>query len=80
MSSASGGEPAGQEVAVNTDDVTALALKVRQGLEALIREFDKPQTPYRAVRRAQFSYDYDAFAHLARVAEWSGDNASEEEG
>ena len=39
--------------------------------ERLIAEFDNPSTPYRAIRRPGYSYDYDAYAHLARVAEWS---------
>ena len=40
-------------------------------LQRLIAEFDNPATPYRAMRRPGFSYDYDDYAHLARVAEWS---------
>lgn len=76
--SASGGEPAGQEKLVPGDDAAALAGRLRTGLVALIDAFDTPATPYRAVRRPQFTYDYDAYAHLARVAEWSSDVASEE--
>ncbi len=44
----------------------------RTGSTRLIAEFDREATPYRAVRRARFKYDYDDYAHLARVAEWSG--------
>ena len=68
---ASGGEPAGEERAIKSDDIGALAEKARKGLERLIAEFDNPATPYRALRRPSYSYDYDAYAQLARVAEWS---------
>ena len=68
---ASGGEPAGEESTIKCDDVAALAAKAQQGLEALVARFDDAKTPYRAVRRAGFNYDYDDFADLARVAEWS---------
>ena len=37
----------------------------------LIGAFDLPATPYSALRRPRFSYRFDDFAHLARVAEWS---------
>lgn len=76
--SASGGEPAGEEAAIKTDDVADLAKAVRKGLMSLIDAFDDPDTPYRAVRRPQFKYDYDDYAHLARVAEWSSDVIGEE--
>ncbi len=68
---ASGGEPPGDERRVKVDDVAALAEAARQGLERLIAAFDDPATPYRAIRRPSYRYDYDAYAHLARVAEWS---------
>ena len=35
-------------------------------------DFDNASTPYRAVRRARFNYDYDDYAHLARADEWAG--------
>jgi ATP-dependent helicase/nuclease subunit B len=70
--SASGGDPAGAVVDLKVDDVVHLAASARQGLERLIALYDDEQTPYSAVRRARFSYDYDDYAHLARVAEWSG--------
>ena len=41
-------------------------------------QFDQPGTPYRAVRRARFNYDYDDYAHLARVAEWPVDSGEED--
>jgi ATP-dependent helicase/nuclease subunit B len=76
--STSGGEPPGQEVPVEVDDVAALARSAQEGLTRLIAEFDRPGTPYRAVRRARFDYDYDAYAHLARVGEWQVDSADED--
>ena len=75
--STSGGEPPGQEVALDAD-AGALAAAARDGLARLIAEFDRETTPYRAARRARFRYDYDAYAHLARVAEWSIDTGEEE--
>jgi ATP-dependent helicase/nuclease subunit B len=76
--STSGGEPPGQEVPVEVDDVAALARAAQDGLTRLIAEFDQPGTPYRAVRRARFTYDYDDYAHLARVGEWQVDSADED--
>jgi ATP-dependent helicase/nuclease subunit B len=76
--SVSGGEPAGQEVVLRVDDVAALARQARDGLQRLVAEFDRETTPYRAVRRARFSYTYDAYAHLARVAEWAVESGEEE--
>ncbi len=75
--STSGGEPPGHEVVLDAD-AGALAEAARDGLVRLIAEFDRETTPYRAVRRARFKYDYDAYAHLARVAEWSIDTGEEE--
>lgn len=69
---ATGGIPAGREQTVKTDDVHALADFCIDGLGALVAAYNDPQQPYRAVRRARFDYRYDDFAHLARVAEWSG--------
>ncbi len=69
--STAGGEPPGQEFPLKVDDAAAMAREAQEGLARLIAAFDRPETPYRAVRRARFNYKYDAFAHLARVAEWS---------
>jgi ATP-dependent helicase/nuclease subunit B len=69
--SASGGEPPGQELPVKCDDTAALARSAVAGLSALVAYYDDEATPYRAVRRPGFRYDYDGYAHLARVAEWS---------
>jgi ATP-dependent helicase/nuclease subunit B len=76
--STSGGEPPGQEVPLKVDDIAALARSAHDGLRRLIAEFDQPGTPYRAVRRARFTYDYDEYAHLARVGEWQVDSGDED--
>lgn len=75
--STSGGEPPGQDQPVKVDDVAAHAENVRQGLQDMVSHFSKPTTPYTAVRRARFTYEYDDYAHLARVAEWSADTGEE---
>ena len=71
--SAAGGKPPGLEAELECDaaQVAQLAAKAQAGLARLIAQFDAATTPYRAVRRPRFRYDYDEFAHLARVAEWS---------
>lgn len=68
---ASGGEPAGEEKDIRCDDVPALAARALRGLSALVALYDNEATPYRAIRRPGYRYDYDDYAHLARVAEWS---------
>jgi ATP-dependent helicase/nuclease subunit B len=76
---ASGGEPPGDERDVKSRDIAALAAETLDGLKRLVARFDDVRTPYRPVRRARFGYDYDDYAHLARVAEWSsGASLSEE--
>jgi ATP-dependent helicase/nuclease subunit B len=75
--STAGGEPPGHE-AVLDGDAAAMAREAQDGLVRLIAEFDEPTTPYRALRRARFKYDYDAYAHLARVAEWSAEDEEED--
>jgi ATP-dependent helicase/nuclease subunit B len=77
---ASGGEPPGAALDVNCDGAEA-GRAALDGLHRLIGRFDDPSTPYHAARRAQFKYDYDHFAHLARIDEWSvgggGDDVDE---
>jgi len=68
---ASGGEPPGDERDVKASDVAALADTVLDGLKRHVARFDDETTPYRPLRRPRFGYDYDDYAHLARVAEWS---------
>jgi ATP-dependent helicase/nuclease subunit B len=78
--STSGGEPPGQEIAIDGDPMV-LARKAQDGLARLIAQFDQESTPYRALRRARFQhkYKYDVYAHLARFAEWSDDDGEEED-
>lgn len=69
-----GGTPPGEHHTVGTKsaaEISRLATEQTEGLERLIASFDDLQTPYTALRRPGFSYDYDDFAQLARVAEWS---------
>ncbi len=68
---ASGGEPPGEERNIKSADLAALAITARDGLADLVALFDDEATPYRAIRRPGFKYDYDDYAQLARVAEWS---------
>jgi len=68
---ATGAEPPGEDRAVAAGDVATLAAAALDSLVKLIARFDDEATPYKALRRARFSYDYDDYAHLARVAEWS---------
>jgi ATP-dependent helicase/nuclease subunit B len=76
--SSSGGEPPGAEFDLAVGDIADLARKAQSGLEGLIAEYDRAETPYRAVRRPRFSYDYDDYAHLARAAEWASVEPDEE--
>jgi ATP-dependent helicase/nuclease subunit B len=76
--SSSGGEPPGADVDLAVKDTGALARGAEAGLARLIAEFDRDETPYRAIRRRSFSYDYDDYAHLARAAEWASVEPDEE--
>jgi ATP-dependent helicase/nuclease subunit B len=76
---ASGAEPAGEERDVKCEDAGALAARALAGLKRQVARFDDAATPYTALRRARFSYDYDEYAHLARVAEWSAAAVNDEE-
>jgi ATP-dependent helicase/nuclease subunit B len=68
---ASGGEPPGEERLVKMDDIATHAEDAVESLSLLIASFDNEASPYKAVRRAGFTYDYDDYAHLARVGEWA---------
>lgn len=74
---ASGGEPPGAVFALDGTRLQEFAAEAQAGLERLIAHFDDPATPYAAVRRPKFRYDYDAFEHLARVKEWLGTGEEE---
>lgn len=76
---ASGGEPPGDARDIKAPDVAALASEALDGLKRHVARFDDERTPYRPLRRARFGYDYDDYAHLARVAEWSSGAISEED-
>lgn len=76
---ASGGEPPGEARDVKAPDVAALAAQTLDGLKRHVARFDDERTPYRPLRRARFGYDYDDYAHLARVAEWSSGAVAEED-
>ena len=71
--SVAGGDPPGAVNVLKLDDVHAAICEVERELNALVARFDNVDTPYLATRRAQFRYNFDAYAHLARVAEWSGE-------
>lgn len=69
---ASGGEPPGTERLVKSEEGgAALAELALSALKDLVARYDRIETPYAAVRRDGYSYDYDDYAHLARVAEWA---------
>ena len=70
---AKGGEPPGDQklLALEGSSPRQLAEAAIAGLTRRIADFDRESTPYAAQRRAGFQYDFDPFAHLARVAEWS---------
>ena len=68
---ASGGDPPGEQADIKTDDLAVLAANTLDGLKRHIAHYDDEKTPYRPLRRKGFSYDFDEYAHLARVAEWS---------
>jgi ATP-dependent helicase/nuclease subunit B len=75
-----GGEPAGETRQVKVGDVSQLARFVLDGLARLISHFDRPGTPYRALRRPDYEshYRFDDYAHLARVSEWLSQTDDEE--
>ena len=75
--SVSGGDPPGTIAEVKFEDLGAAICGMERELGALIARFDEPDTPYAATRRAHFRYDFDDYAHLARVAEWSGEGMKE---
>ena len=76
---ASGGEPAGVETLVAKANSGDLAAQTITGLNRHIADFDRQSTPYAVARREGFRYDFDEFAHLARVAEWSAVADEDEE-
>ncbi len=77
---ATGADPAGQvlDIKPRGDELITLARNSLAGATRLIAEFRDPETPFRALRRPCFKYDYDDFAHLARVGEWTAESGDEE--
>ncbi len=71
----SGGDPAGEIVAIEAKEKTpaGLAAEAKAGLERLIRVFDDPATPYRARPRPEQAPRWSAYAHLARLLEWGAE-------
>lgn len=69
--SASGAEPPGAALSIEQGKLAQVCDEARQGLVRLIARFDDADTSYDALRRAGFNYDYDDYAELARVGEWS---------
>jgi ATP-dependent helicase/nuclease subunit B len=74
-----GGEPPGEDVELRGPCAEAIQAAAT-GLALRIARFDDPATPYAYERRAIFGdrANHDAYAHLARVKEWSA-GADEEE-
>jgi ATP-dependent helicase/nuclease subunit B len=75
-----GGEPAGEVRQLKVEDVSQLARLALDGVTRLVGHFDRPDTPYRALRRPDYEshYRFDDYAHLARVAEWLSQTDDEE--
>ena len=68
-----GGDPAGEaRPASKKIAVRELAEQAFDGLQRLIAQFDKEETPYLTRPRPDFVDPYNDYAHLARLKEWSG--------
>lgn len=68
-----GGQPAGEIKTAVAKDTTAAALadEALQGVAALVRVFDDPDTPYEARPSPNAAPRYSDYEHLARVGEWA---------
>ncbi len=77
---ATGAVPAGEEISVEVKDrsISDLAADAIRGLTNLVAQFDDPAMPYAVTRRPDFRYDYDDYAQLARVGEWSSESGEDE--
>ena len=77
---AKGGTPAGVETPVNGGPLGEIIEQSLKQLENLVAKFDKAETPYKALRRHDFKgqYEYDDYAHLARVQEWGAEDEADE--
>lgn len=67
----SGGETPGRERPLNADSAM-LAAEALAGLQRLVAAFDDPATAYAAVPDPARASPFNDYAHLARIAEWSG--------
>jgi double-strand break repair protein AddB len=80
---ASGQGEGGEERAAGNFTPDDLAASSLAALRGLITRFDRPDTPYEAKRRSasafKRAYNFDDYAQLARVQEWS-DGGGEGEG
>jgi ATP-dependent helicase/nuclease subunit B len=59
------------EVTEVKGDVEELVSQARDGIEALIRTFNDPNTPYLVTPRPEWAPRYNNTRHLSRVDEWS---------
>jgi double-strand break repair protein AddB len=77
---ASGRDHGGEESPAGMSAPANLASKALKDLIALVERYDRPDMPYEVKRRSVFRrlYDYDDYAHLARVDEWLTQEAEEE--
>lgn len=77
---AKGGTPAGVETSINGDQLGEIIEQSLKQLENLVAKFDNAETPYKALRRHDFKgqYEYDDYAHLARVQEWGAEDEADE--
>jgi ATP-dependent helicase/nuclease subunit B len=73
-----GGDPPGLIMPIKGDPMD-LARQALEGLQKLVHEFDRLETPYRAVPDPVFAPRYSDYGHLARIKEWSAGAAEEGE-
>ncbi|MBI3441540.1 MAG: double-strand break repair protein AddB [Proteobacteria bacterium] len=66
----SGGRPAADITEVK-GDVKQLVTEARDGVEALIKAFNDPATPYLSMPRPEWAPRHEDAHHLSRVDEWS---------
>jgi ATP-dependent helicase/nuclease subunit B len=69
----SGGDPAGEVMQAGGASPAELAAAAEAGLRRLIAAFDDPATAYLA-RPHEHGPRYSAYGHLARIAEWGGED------
>ncbi len=72
-----GGTPAGEIISAG-NDIADLARQAKAGLTALIRAFDRKDTPYEARPRPDQAPKYSDYEHLARVKEWAAAEGGED--